>query len=111
MLISVDPERSRELMRESLGIGVELGDAHAMVACLETAAALAADPRTGAQFWGAADQLRIESNRIRQPDELAHQQLVEAKLQAALGADAFAAAVAEGAATPREDAVKLALEM
>ncbi|MET0730385.1 MAG: BTAD domain-containing putative transcriptional regulator [Solirubrobacterales bacterium] len=109
VLIRVDPERSGELMRESLTLGLELGDAHAMVACLETAAALASDPWTGAQFWGAADQLRQDSNRIRQPDELAHQQQVETDLQAALGSEAFAAAVAEGAALPLEQAVKQAL--
>jgi predicted ATPase/DNA-binding SARP family transcriptional activator len=111
VLVQSRPDRARELMRESLAIGQELGDAHAMVACLETAAALARDPRTGAHFWGAADQLRQDSSRTRQPDERRLQEHVEGRLRGALGEQAFAAAVAEGAALPIELVVKQALAM
>ena len=98
-------------MREALTIALELGDAHAIVACLETAARARRATRAPARASGAPPiSCASESQRIRQPDELAHQERVEAQLRAALGEADFAAALAEGAALPLEDAVKQALE-
>ena len=86
-----------------------IGDNNAIAPCLDTAAALSEDPRAGAQMWGAADQLRREAGAIRQPDETAFAAQVESTLRGALGDEGFAAAVAEGAAMPIEQAVRQAL--
>ena len=108
-LLPHDRERSRALLRSGLEISHSISDNNAIAPCLDTAAALSEDPRAGAQMWGAADQLRREAGAIRQPDETAFAAQVESTLRGALGDEGFAAAVAEGAAMPIEQAVKQAL--
>jgi tetratricopeptide (TPR) repeat protein len=110
VLIDADPERSRALLRESLGGSSALADAHAFVFSLETAAALAADPETGARLWGAAGAMRLAAGAARQPDEAAFASRVEGTLRDAVGPAAFTGAVAAGAALSPADAVALALE-
>ena len=61
--------------------------------------------------WGAADQLREARGTTRQPDEQRFGERVEAELRAALGADGFAAALAEGGALELDEAVSLGLRI
>jgi hypothetical protein len=108
LLLDSDPGRARALLRESLASSHALGDANAIVTCLETASALA-EPPTGARLWGAAGALRAESGASRQPDEVAFAARVEAGLKQALGPEAFAAGVAEGTTLPQTEAVALVI--
>jgi tetratricopeptide (TPR) repeat protein len=108
LLLDSDPARANALLRESLARSRELADANAIVTCLETASALA-DPPTGALLWGAAGALRAEAGATRQPDEVTFAARVEAALNAALGPQAFAAGVAEGASLLQTEAVELAI--
>ena len=88
VLLDDDRERARDAAaREPRRSRSELRDANAIVACLETAArARRADPRTGAQLWGAADQLRREARRDPPARRAALRATrVEATLRAALG--------------------------
>jgi hypothetical protein len=108
LLLDSDPERATALLRESLASSHALGDANAIVTCLETASALA-EPPTGALLWGAAGALRADAGATRQPDEVAFEARVEAALKHALGPEAFAAGVAEGAALTQTEAVALVI--
>jgi hypothetical protein len=81
---------------------------------LETMASVAArlgDPRTGAQLVGAAGVLRASGGSQRQPDEEDWVADVVGGLRATLGADAYAAAEAEGAELDLADALDRALAM
>ncbi|HEX5618249.1 MAG TPA: BTAD domain-containing putative transcriptional regulator [Solirubrobacteraceae bacterium] len=104
-----DRERARELIRESLTRSRDLGDRPGMIECLETVAGEAVDVQTGALLLGAADAARTAAGAIRQPDETAWVEATTASLREALGPQAFAAAFADGAAMPLEDAVDRAL--
>jgi hypothetical protein len=97
-----------ELIRESLTRSVDLGDRPGMIECLETVAG-EADARTGAVLLGAAEAARAAAGTIRQPDETAWVDATTASLRSALGAEAFEAARADGAALPLEEAVERAL--
>ena len=83
-----------------------------MVACLETAAAARLRP-AGRRAAAGAPPISCGKTPtgIRATRRAAHQEQVEAALKSALGSEAFAATVAEGAALPLEQAVKQALAM
>ena len=107
-----DHERAVELIRESLTHSLSLGDRPGMIECLETVAreaGRAGDARTGALLVGAAEAARAAAGAIRQPDETAWVEATTASLRAALGQEAFDAALADGAALPLEEAVERAL--
>jgi predicted ATPase/DNA-binding SARP family transcriptional activator len=104
-----DGERAMGLIRESLTRSLDLGDRPGMIECLETVAGRADDARTGALLMGAAEAARTAAGAIRQPDETAWVEATTASLRAALGPEAFEAALADGAALPLEDAVARAL--
>jgi tetratricopeptide (TPR) repeat protein len=108
VLLDVDAPRALALLHESLEIARAHADRDAIVEVLETAAA-AADPATGALLWGAAAALRAESGAIRRPDDEPFAAQIEGRLREALGPDAFAAGLAEGAALTLDDAVERAL--
>ena len=60
-----------DLLRESLLIARELGDAHGIAVCLETFAGLAAtgaEPTRAATLFGASDAVRGSIGAQRQPD-------------------------------------------
>jgi tetratricopeptide (TPR) repeat protein len=114
MLMAGDDDRPRamHLLRESLTRSLSLGDRPGMIECLETVAyeaARAGDPRTGALLVGAAEAARAAAGSIRQPDETTWIETTTASLGDALGADAFEAALAEGADLPLEEAAERAL--
>jgi predicted ATPase/DNA-binding SARP family transcriptional activator len=111
VLIDEDRRRAHELLRETLGDSHAMADAYGLTHCFETAAALAADPLTGARLWGAAGALRTAAGGTRQPDEVAFAERVEGTLRNAVGPAAFTSAVAEGAALSQAEAVTLALEL
>ncbi len=104
-----DRERAMGLIRESLTRSLDLGDRPGMIECLETVAGRSGDARTGALLMGAAEAARTAAGAIRQPDETAWVDATTASLRAALGAEAFEAALADGAALPLEAAVERAL--
>ena len=79
-----------------------------MIECLETVAGQG-DALTGALLMGAAEAARAAAGAIRQPDEAAWVEATTASLRSALGAEAFEAALADGAALPLEAAVERAL--
>ena len=111
-LLDDDPARALAFLHESLEIAREYADRNAIVEGLETASAAAAgrgDAPTGAVLWGAAGALRAESGAIRQPDEEAWASRAEAALREALGPEAFASGVVEGAALTFDAAVDRAL--
>jgi predicted ATPase/DNA-binding SARP family transcriptional activator len=94
-----DRARALDLIHESLTRSLSLGDRPGMIECLETIAyeaGRAGDARTGAVLVGAAEAARAAAGAIRQPDETDWIESTTAALRAALGADAFAAAVADG---------------
>ena len=114
VLLAGDDDRARalELLRESLTHSLSLGDRPGMIECLETIAAEAGranDARTGALLLGAAEAGRAAAGSIRQPDETAWVEATTESLRAALGPEAFEAALADGAALPLEEAVERAL--
>jgi predicted ATPase/DNA-binding SARP family transcriptional activator len=107
-----DHERAVALIRESLTHSLTLGDRPGMIECLETVAREAGrsgDARTGALLIGAAEAARAAAGAIRQPDENAWVDATTESLRAALGPEAFEAALADGAVLPLEDAVERAL--
>ncbi len=59
----------------------------------------------------AAGALRVQRGTTRQPDERRFGERVEHELREALGADGFAAAVAEGAELSVEEAVSRGLRI
>jgi hypothetical protein len=109
ILIDSDGERAGALMREALVGSQEIGDLNGIVDCLETAAALAADPHTATRLWGAAAALRTEAGASRQPDEVAFADGMETRLRAALGPEAYSLTVREGTDLSQSGAVALAL--
>jgi tetratricopeptide (TPR) repeat protein len=93
------PDGPAELVREGLAISRELSDRHALAETLETLGGIArrrGDPRTGAILIAAAAAARDAAGAMRAPDEDAWVRREEAALRAALGEEAYAAAVAEG---------------
>ena len=109
ILIETDGERAGAFMRDALVGSQEIGDLNGIVDCLETAAALAADPHTATRLWGAAAALRTEAGASRQPDEVAFAERTETRLRAELGPEAFVLTVREGTDLSQSGAVALAL--
>jgi len=62
------------------------------ISALEAVASAVADPRTAAEMLGAAAAARAETGIAITPAERTEQERVTARLVAALGEDAFAAA-------------------
>jgi hypothetical protein len=112
LLSSGDPSQALALLQEALVLSGDVGDRPGIVECLETLAAVAGrggDPREGALLIGAAAAARAAAGAARQPDEDAWVRGIEAELSGALGAEAFAQAVAEGERLEPRDAVSRAL--
>jgi predicted ATPase/class 3 adenylate cyclase len=104
-----------ELCAESLGLFREVGDRHGLAWVLSNLAIVAqsrgAWPRA-ARLFGAVDALRetLDSSSLSlSPAERGAYEAAVAAARATLGADAFAAAWAEGRALPLEQAVAEAL--
>ena len=108
LLLDSDPGRAATLLRESLATLVRARRRQRDRRPASRPPRRCAEPPTGALLWGAAGALRAEAGATRQPDEVAFAARVEAALRDALGPEAFAAAVAEGAALPQAEAVALA---
>ena len=98
------------LVHESLALSRQLSERHALAELLETLGGIArrrGDPRTGAVLIAAAAAARGAAGAIRAPDEDPWVQREEAALRAALGGEAYAAAVAEGARLTLAEATAL----
>jgi predicted ATPase/DNA-binding SARP family transcriptional activator len=98
-----DPEPALDLLRESLALSVELDERPGITECLETLAAVV-EPSTGAELIGAAEAAREAAGAARQPDEEAWVVDTKAALRAALGEDAYDAAVRAGRVLSLTDA-------
>jgi tetratricopeptide (TPR) repeat protein len=107
-----DTQRAASLLAEGLTLSRELGDQKGIVDALEGIARLANARGTavvGARLLGAAEAVRAAAELALVPGESApYAQLLDA-LHAALDAEAFAMAWAEGRALSIEDSVTLAL--
>jgi tetratricopeptide (TPR) repeat protein len=104
------PDGPAELVREGVAISRELSDRHALTESLETLGGVArrrGDPRTGAVLIAAAAAARRAAGAIRAPDEDPWVGREEAALRAALGEEAYAAAVAEGSQLTLAEATAL----
>jgi tetratricopeptide (TPR) repeat protein len=107
-----DDSQALELIQDSLALAREIADRPGMVECMETLAAVAGrqgEPHAGALLIGAAAAARAAAGAARQPDEDDWVREVEAELRDALGAEAFAAAVAEGGRLDLREAVDRAV--
>ena len=107
-----DLARAESLLREGLSLFLELGDRQGVADTIETLGTVAAAegaPERAAVLWGAGEQLRRSIGAAMQVSEREmHDQAVSA-VTAALGDEAFEAAVDRGAAKSTEDAVAYAL--
>ena len=104
---------SREYFGEGLALVQEVGNKKQLALALDGCAALAAkrgEWRRAALLAGAADALREASGYKLQPSSRVFRDRYEAELRAALGDEPFAAALAEGRALRRREAVAFALE-
>ena len=91
---------------ERLALCKELGDRLGLAECLDATALLAADDELrAARLLGAAEALRRSLGAQVWPYEQARLAALEASLRASLGDAAYEAAVAEGAATPVDQAL------
>jgi tetratricopeptide (TPR) repeat protein len=107
-----DFAEARSFFLESLGIAKELGDRLGSTSCLEGLAgvyALQGEPARAAQLLGAADALRKALNAPVQSADRADYERFVAGARAAMDADAFEAAWAEGRSLTLEQAIELAL--
>ena len=106
-----DGPAARALYRESLPLHHALGNQWGLALALEglVRATAEARPAPAARLAGAAAALRAVIGRRMPPAERAEYEQVLAGLRAALGEPAFAAAWAEGEATPLEQALADAL--
>jgi hypothetical protein len=106
-----DIQAAQAFHTQSLTIGRELDYYKGIVACLESAAGLAAvrqQPDRAARLCGAAESLRALAGHLRRPFEQTDLQATLAAARAALGPEAFAAAWAEGRAMSLDQAVEYA---
>jgi non-specific serine/threonine protein kinase len=104
--------RAREAVDESIGIEQALGDRHGLADGLEIRGAVAGaegDHERTAVLWGAAAALRESIGSRRHPDQPQWYEGVEESARAALGPDAFAAAVARGRGLEAAEAVAYAI--
>lgn len=101
-------ERARVAALECMQIGEAAGQRSTCACSLDPIAGLAeslGDSERAARYYGAANALRRESGTLREPVD---QEFIDAlimRTQAALGAAAFAAAEADGAAMSYEEAI------
>ena len=106
-------ERANKLYRESLALCRELGFRRLAVDALEGMSAVFQGygrPGKAARLWGAAETLREHLDAPLSPVERLECDRLIAAARAALGAEAFAAAWAEGRALSLEQALSYALE-
>ena len=106
-----DRKRARSLLRDSLVAAREVGLVEVLIGGFVGLGAAYAreDPARGARFLGRADLLCEEAALALEQMEDRVRVEAEAELRATLGADAYAAAYAEGRALAVEDALALAL--
>jgi non-specific serine/threonine protein kinase len=109
-----DYAAARVLLKESVGICRELGDRKGIAMSLEWLAVAEAplgQAIPAARLWGVAERLREEVGSPLPPNERPRYEQQVAAARVALGDDAaFAAAWAEGRATPLEQAIECALD-
>lgn len=115
-----DNKRAERLFEESLLIYQELASrpfmAHCLAGLAEVAAtergtrSAAAAARRAVLLSGAAEAVLESSGGVMDPVDRAELERALAPARAALGDEAFTAALAEGRATPLEQAIDLALE-
>jgi len=106
-------EEARAAWSRSLDGYVDLQHAEGVAYCLDTAAAIAAhsgDARRAAILAGAAGAARERTGGSLPPLEQRLRDETIASVAAALGADEFTTALAEGAAFQPDEAVALARE-
>jgi predicted ATPase/DNA-binding SARP family transcriptional activator len=105
-----DAAAALEAFREALGSMDELGQRHGLAECLEGIAAVVADeePERAAVLAGSAEALRVALGSHRHADQQAWFERRTAVARDALGAQAFADALARGRDLPVEEAVSLA---
>jgi tetratricopeptide (TPR) repeat protein len=106
-----DPEPAAALLREALAISRDVAERHLMSETIERLGGVArrrGDPRTGAVLMAAAAADRVLHGTVRAPDEDPWAEREEAALRAALGDEAYAAAVAEGSRLSLAEAALIA---
>ena len=112
-LLLDDLDAARAAFTRSLDGYVDLQHAEGVAYCLDTAAAIAAqrgDARRAAILAGAAGAARDRTGGSLPPVEQRLRDETVATVAAALGAEAFTTALAEGAAFQQDEAVALARE-
>jgi predicted ATPase/class 3 adenylate cyclase len=112
--IQGDYTAAHPLYKESLGIAREAGDKELVASGLEGLAGVVAaqgEPAWAARLWGAAEAVREVIGVPIPPVERANYERAVAAARAQLGKKAFAAAWAEGRATPLEQGIANALKM
>jgi tetratricopeptide (TPR) repeat protein len=108
-----DSGQAMGLYRECLTLFCELGNRQSMAYALEALASLIVaqgELERGARLFGAAEALREAIGARMSPADFAEYADSVAALRVALGEQAFAAAWAEGRATPLEQAIASALQ-
>jgi non-specific serine/threonine protein kinase len=107
-----DYQQAAVLLHESLALGAARGNTADVIDTLEVVVQLAAAigrNEEAARLFGAAGSLRAEIAMPLMPSELAQCAPVLDALQEAMGAEGFAAAVAEGRALSQQEAIEVAL--
>jgi len=106
-----DLPEAEQLAHDALGLAREAGDRLGLVDGLELLARLTAaqdSAREAVRLWAAAQSLRAELGYARFPVDQASHEAALAQAKQALGAEAFAAAWADGAQLSPEGAVAYA---
>jgi non-specific serine/threonine protein kinase len=107
-----DLDTAERLTREALEISQAIGDRFMTPFAFSGLASIAVergDVARAATLVGAAETLMAAQSMAWPPDERPHYERLLEVLPAAMGAEAFEAARAEGASMPTEDAIELAL--
>ncbi len=108
-----DHDRSAALHRESMGLYRELGNESGIADCLAGCAQVAlarGQAERAARLLGAAEALRAAGGTPLPPSDRADHEHAVTAVRALLGADAFAAAWAQGQTMPLEEAVHDAMQ-
>jgi hypothetical protein len=108
-----DNTRARALYEESLALLRALGCSEYMALCLEGLGVVVAAQKPGSavRLWGAAEALRAAIGAPIPPIERASYEQAVAAARTELGESDFAAAWAQGRATPLEQVISTVLKM
>jgi predicted ATPase/DNA-binding CsgD family transcriptional regulator len=110
-LVDGEPEGAQDDADAALSIATEVGIAHRMTMAFEVLATLATraeSHREAARLFGAAEAMRQRTGEVRFPNFNADYDASVDNLRAAMGADDFEAAWAEGAALSADEAIAYA---